>query len=217
MERKPVAALVVSCMILLFSCEAVYTTSLLEWAQRDPSNLSTAGKIAYAEDALAAGDRDALKKAYDALKDTSDPDLMPFVAELALGAAGVTEALADMLGKVAAGTSEAEIKTALEDALAAFSAGDLDLIAEAAALIDAAVIGGADITAAQYFTAGVGMLVVALDEEVSRPGGGDVYSIDTTTPDSPGEKALDFLFAARDLFTVDSEAYALLDDFSGYF
>lgn len=215
MERKPVAALVVSCMILLFSCEAVYTTSLLEWAQRDPSNLSTAGKIAYAEDALAAGDRDALKKAYDALKDTSDPDLMPFVAELALGAAGVTEALADMLGKVAAGTSEAEIKTALEDALAAFSAGDLDLIAEAAALIDAAVIGGADITAAQYFTAGVGMLVVALDKAVEL--GGDVYSIDTTTPDSPGEKALDFLFAARDLFTVDSEAYALLDDFSGYF
>ena len=215
MERKPVAALVVSCMILLFSCEAVYTTSLLEWAQRDPSNLSTAGKIAYAEDALAAGDRDALKKAYDALKDTSDPDLMPFVAELALGAAGVTEALADMLGKVAAGTSEAEIKTALEDALAAFSAGDLDLIAEAAALIDAAVIGGADITAAQYFTAGVGMLVVALDKAVEL--GGDVHSIDTTTPDSPGEKALDFLFAARDLFTVDSEAYALLDDFSGYF
>ena len=215
MERKPVAALVVSCMILLFSCKAVYTTSLLEWAQRDPSNLSTAGKIAYAEDALAAGDQAAMKKAYDALKDTSDPDLMPFVAELALGAAGVTEALADMLGKVAAGTSEAEIKTALEDALAAFSAGDLDLIAEAAALIDAAVIGGADITAAQYFTAGVGMLVVALDKAVEL--GGDVYSIDTTTPDSPGEKALDFLFAARDLFTVDSEAYALLDDFSGYF
>lgn len=201
------------CLMLittLFSCESVFTTNLFEWAQRDPSDMSTSQKIAYAEDALASNDEGAMKKAYDALKSTDDSSLKPFVAELALGAAGVTNAMADMLGDVAAGGTEEEIKAALEEKVASFTAGDLTLISEAADLILAAESAGASVTADQYFVAGVGLLVVALDAA-----GGDAYAIDTST--GPGATAIAFLTAAKDLMPAGSSAADLLGDFSDYF
>ncbi len=106
----------------------------MEWAQRDPSQLSRSQKINFAQEALASGDRESMKKAYDALKDTSDPSLQPLAAELAVGAAGVKDALATVLGKVAAGSSEEEIKTALQEAFESFADADLELITEAATL-----------------------------------------------------------------------------------
>jgi hypothetical protein len=212
MEKKlrlKSAGLLLSCMFL-FSCEAVFTTSVLEWARRDPSKMSAAQKVTYADDALASGDERAMKDAFDALKDTSDPALKPKVAELALGAAGVTNALADLLGDVAAGGTEENIKAAMEDSLASFSIADLSLIGDAAALIKSAEAGGAEVSADQYFTAGVGLLVVALNDA-----GGDSSLIDTST--GPGADAITFLNSARALFPPDSEAASLLGDFSGYF
>ena len=135
MERKISAAALGGVVLLFLSCEAVFTTSLFEWAQRDPSKLSASGKVAYGQDALASGDRKAMARAYEALKDTGDTGLYPFVAELALGAAGVTQALRDLLGNIAAGTDQAGIHAALEAAFASFGPGDLALIQEAAVLI----------------------------------------------------------------------------------
>ncbi len=212
MERRLTAAALAAVSFIFLSCEAIYTTSLFEWAQRDPANLSAAGKLAYARDALASGDRSAMAAAYDALKDTGDPALYPLVAELALGAAGVTAALADMLGNIAAGDTEAEIEAALEAAFASFSAADLALIGEAGLLIDAAETASAAITADQYFIAGVGLLVVALDDA-----GGVASAIDVTTPGGAGETAIAFLTSAAGLFEPGSEAESLLNDFIGYF
>jgi hypothetical protein len=197
-------------VVFLFSCEAVFTSNLFEWAQRDPSNMSTAQKTTYAKDALASGDRDAMGKAYDALKDTTDPQLMPLAAELALGAAGVTDALVNLLGEVAAGSEEDQIKASLEKALESFSDGDLALIEEASQLILDAEAAGGSVSADQYFTAGLGLLVVALNDA-----GGDAGAIDTST--GAGATAIAFLTAARDLMPPDSEAANLLNDFSGYF
>jgi len=197
-------------VVVLTSCESVFTTNLFEWAQRDPSNMSESQKIAYGKDALASNDEKAMKKAYDALKDTGDSSLKPFVAELALGAAGVTNAMADMLGDVAAGGSETEIKAAMEEKIASFTSSDLILITEAAALIQAAEIAGAAVTADQYFVAGVGLLIVALDAA-----GGDAYAIDTSS--GPGSTAIAFLTAAKNLMPEGSDAADLLGDFSDYF
>jgi len=197
-------------VVVLTSCESVFTTNLFEWAQRDPSNMSESQKIAYGKDALASNDEKAMEKAYDALKDTKDSSLKPFVAELALGAAGVTNAMADMLGDVAAGGTEAEIKAAMEEKIASFSSNDLVLITEAATLIQAAETAGAAVTADQYFVAGVGLLVVALDAA-----GGDAYAIDTSS--GPGSTAIAFLTAAKNLMPEGSDAADLLGDFSDYF
>lgn len=198
------------CTWLFVSCEGLFTTSLVEWAQRDPSQLSRSQKINFAQEALASGDRESMKKAYDALKDTSDPSLQPLAAELAVGAAGVKDALATVLGKVAAGSSEEEIKTALQEAFESFADADLELITEAATLLSSAEDGGATITADQYFITGVGLLVVAL-----KDAGGDVNQIDTSS--GAGQMAIDLLTKAKDQFDPNSEAAKLLNDFSGYF
>lgn len=207
MWRSPLFLL---CAGILISCEGVFTTSIVEWAQRDPSQLNQAQKINFAQEALASGDKDSMKKAYDALKDTSDPSLQPLAAELAVGAAGVKDALSTVFGKVAAGSSEEEIKAALQEAFESFSDKDLTLIEEASALLASAESGGGTITADQYFITGVGLLVVALNDA-----GGDVDQIDTST--GTGQQAIDFLTKAKDQFAPDSEAAKLLNDFSGYF
>ncbi len=198
------------CVWIFVSCEGVFTTSLVEWAQRDPSQLSRSQKINFAQEALASGDKDSMKKAYEALKDTSDPSLQPLAAELAVGAAGVKDALATVLGKVAAGSTEEEIKSALQEAFESFSDADLTLITEAATLLASAESGGGTITADQYFITGVGLLVVAL-----KDANGDVNQIDTSS--GTGQMAIDLLTKAKDQFAPDSEAAKLLNDFSGYF
>ena len=59
--------------ILFGACERVFTVAPLSFLQRDPANLSNEQLIAYAEDALAAGDRDAMLAAYNLLRTTTDP------------------------------------------------------------------------------------------------------------------------------------------------
>ncbi len=210
MERKISAAALGGVVLLFLSCEAVFTTSLFEWAQRDPSKLSASGKVAYGQDALASGDRKAMARAYEALKDTGDTGLYPFVAELALGAAGVTQALRDLLGNIAAGTDQAGIHAALEAAFASFGPGDLALIQEAAVLIQDAEADAVTISADQYFIAGLGLLVVALDDA-----GGDAGAIDVSS--GPGQTAIAFLTSAVGLLVPGSEAEGLLNDLIGYF
>ncbi|MBP7494649.1 MAG: hypothetical protein KA771_04075 [Spirochaetales bacterium] len=209
-RRVSSIGLILAMVLVLLSCEDVFTTSLLEWGQRDPSNLSRDQKISYAQDALASGDKKAMKEAYDALKDTTDPALQPFVAELAVGAAGIKDALLTVLGDVAAGSSEETIKTELQAAYNSFDAEDLALMESAAQLLTAAESGGGSISADQYFITGIGLLVVALDEA-----GGDVENIDTTA--GAGQTAISFLTKAKDTFSPDSEAASLLADFISYF
>ena len=54
---------------MLTGCEAIFTYSPFSFLQRDPANLPLEQKIAWAEAALSSGDREAMEKAYKALKD----------------------------------------------------------------------------------------------------------------------------------------------------
>ncbi|MGC9311519.1 MAG: hypothetical protein ACP5IA_02410 [Sediminispirochaetaceae bacterium] len=91
------ALFVVLLVLLLGSCEQMFTFSPLSWAQRDPANLSDAQKIAYAEGVLGSGDADAMADAYNAIKDSSDPDVQYLASQLAVGASGLNEAVQDAL------------------------------------------------------------------------------------------------------------------------
>ncbi|MDY7027356.1 MAG: hypothetical protein SVR04_03560 [Spirochaetota bacterium] len=91
------ALFVVLLVLLLGSCEQMFTFSPLSWAQRDPANLSDAQKIAYAESVLGSGDADAMADAYNAIKDSSDPDVQLLASKLALGASGINEAIENAL------------------------------------------------------------------------------------------------------------------------
>jgi hypothetical protein len=85
--------LIVLLPILLISCEQMFTHSLFEWAQRDPSNLSEAQQVSYAQSVLGSGDKDAMTDAYEAIKDNSDPEVQLLAAKLAVGASGLNEAV----------------------------------------------------------------------------------------------------------------------------
>jgi hypothetical protein len=207
------ADLVASCFILLAlsSCEAVFSTSALGWAQRDPSSLPMEQRVTYAQDALASGDEASMQKAYDSLKTTSDNALKPLVAELALGAAGVSRAMTDIMDDLVNSSSEAQIESAINQLLAGFSSADLSLIASGSVLIDAAAAGGASVTANQYLLVGVGMLVKAAIDN-----GNDIATIPMGAG-TPGEAAKNYLINARNLMGPGSQAYDILNTFQGYF
>jgi hypothetical protein len=198
-------------LLALSSCEALFSTSALSWAQRDPSSLPQEQKVTYAQDALASGDEASMKKAYDSLKTSSDNSLKPLVAELALGAAGVTQAMTDIMGDLLNSSSQTQVESAINQLLAGFSADDVALIATGSVLIDAAAAGGVALTANQYVLVGVGMLVKA-----AKDNGNDITTIPTGIG-TTGKAAIDYLISARNLMAPGSQAYDILNTFQGYF
>jgi len=77
----------------LLGCQAVFTFSPLSILQRDPSALTPAQQMKYAEDALASGDADAILSAYNALQadaaGSTDAGLNLLAAHLAMELSGV--------------------------------------------------------------------------------------------------------------------------------
>ena len=90
-------ALALSLAVSLGGCEAVFTTSLFSFLQRDPANLSAEQQIAWAEQALASGDPEAMAEAYELVKDratgSSDPELTYLAGRLALELSGASALL----------------------------------------------------------------------------------------------------------------------------
>lgn len=89
---------------LLAGCQEVFTYSLLEGLQRDPSDLPQEQQISYAESALAAGDVGAMADIYDEIVALAahDPGLYLLAADLAMGASGITGVISDVLSDPAA-------------------------------------------------------------------------------------------------------------------
>jgi hypothetical protein len=99
---------------LLGGCEAVFTASFLSFLQRDPANLPAAQQAAWAEQALASGDPDAMAEAYELVK--NDPANELLAAHLALELSGVPQVMSDMIQdlETVQGKSTAELRTYLE-------------------------------------------------------------------------------------------------------
>ncbi|MQY76202.1 MAG: hypothetical protein GH155_01055 [Spirochaeta sp.] len=88
-------SLVLLLLLLLAGCQAIFTYSPLSFLQRDPANLPLDQKIAWAENALASGDLEAMATAYDAIKDESGVDYL--AANLALELSGVPQLLFEVI------------------------------------------------------------------------------------------------------------------------
>jgi hypothetical protein len=196
-------------LLLAVSCESVFTTSPLAFLQRDPANLSPAEQVTYGEDALASGDPEKMGEAYAALKDTDDPDTQLLAADLALGAAELEASVAEAVADLSAG---GDPETVLEETLSGFSQDDLERLAGAADLIDAAD-DSVQPTAEQYAFAAVGLIAVAADEA------GDVNSLDSLSAGDPGydqvQQAQSFLVAAQDSLQESGDSTDLLDQIGG--
>jgi hypothetical protein len=75
--------------MILGGCQAIFTYTPLKGLQRDPSSLSPAQRLVYAQDALASGDTTAMLAAYNAIKADSGNDASHLAAELGIELSGV--------------------------------------------------------------------------------------------------------------------------------
>lgn len=168
MKRLSLFTMIILFFGVLFSCQQIFTYSPLSWAQRDPANLPDAQKIAYAEEALASGDPAAVEAAYDALKDSTDPDTQALVSQLAVSASGLDDAIAEAVATMT--FDPAVINTIdgtwLDDAETAMLAADT---------------GGADITPEEYLT--VAAAIIVIDAQDNH--GNDITAVDLTSPTAP--------------------------------
>ena len=145
---------------ILFSCQQIFTYSPVSWAQRDPSKLPLEQKIAYAEEALASGDPTAVEAAYNALKDSTDPDTLALVSQLAVSASGLDDAIAEVV-------STMSFDPAVIDNI------DSTWLADAEAAMLAADTGGASITPEEYLT--IAAAIVVIDAKTNH--GGDITQV----------------------------------------
>ncbi|MFO7848703.1 MAG: hypothetical protein R6V67_01975 [Spirochaetia bacterium] len=134
-------AAAVALPLLFAGCEDFFTTSPLSWAQRDPSKLSADQQISYAEFALGSGDTEKLKDAYNAIKDSDDPEVQYLASQVAIGASGINDAIS--------GALEDPDNTDLETVLNEIDGEWLD---KAEASLSAAEDGDAEISSEDYVT-----------------------------------------------------------------
>ncbi len=190
----------VAATLVLTGCELVFTTSPLAFLQRDPSKMSTEQQITYAQNALASGDRDAMAKAFQSLKGSSNPEVQLLAVDLAVGAAGVEGTLIGLIADL--GADDGNETAVLDAAVASFSAADLALIAEAAALLDSAD-DSLTPTPEQYVFVAVGLIAIAAQSS------GGVGELDGTTAEQQQAEA--FLQLAYDLLQVSGSSTDLIE------
>ncbi|GEM_PF-954272 len=209
-------------LLMLSSCQAVFTYSPLSFLQRDPSTLSEAERVAYAEDALSSGDTTAMQKAYDSLKalladNPDDPTLNELAAKLAVELSGVPT----LVEGIISGEIDITGTTASQD-IANFLSGsgvDPSYMEEAADYYVAADTGGADLNSTDYVMGSIGLLIKAADEASGNTG--DYSTIEdpstwNSTARSTATDALNFLNEGISGLSADDPSKAILQNFSDF-
>ncbi len=96
-----VCAAAIAAVLVLGGCQAIFTYSPVQALQRDPSTLTAAERLTYAENALASGNKDTMKIAYNAIKNDPGTAAQYTAAQLGIEASGVPSliltAVTDML------------------------------------------------------------------------------------------------------------------------
>ena len=136
--RKSAGSLILAMLTLLGGCQALFTFSPLSGLKRDPADMSPEQRLAYAHDALASGDHDAMLAAYNAILGDTSADAQYTSAQLGIELSGVTQVLLDC-------ANDPSIITAQLNTIDAFiTAHNLDpnyMVAAAAQLAAAAAVG----------------------------------------------------------------------------
>ncbi len=158
---------IVLVVLFLSSCEAVFTYSPLSFFQRDPANMSTAQKISYAEEALSSGNKEAMAKAYNSIKDLAaknpkDVELNMLAAKLAVELSGVPDVINEIVqGKIDLSGSDGGKQ------IADFLAGggvDPSLMIEASTYYINAEDNGAELSSTDYIMGAMGILLDAAND-----------------------------------------------------
>lgn len=122
----PMVALVAT--LLVAGCEQFFTTNLLSSFKRDPSTLTDAQKITYAQSAIDSGDAQTMFDAFNALtsgKTTSQltDQEKSLAVQLGIGASGVSNTIASALADYSSG---GDPTSSLDQASSVIDAGVAD-------------------------------------------------------------------------------------------
>ena len=153
--RKTAVFLVPVLVTLLVGCQAIFTFSPLSGLQRDPSTLSPAQRLTYAQDALASGDPAAMQKAYDALKNDTSGPAQYTTAQLGIELSGVPTVFRDLANNP--GNVSAQLGT-LNAYIVAHNLDPALMVAASAQLVNAAAA-GVTLTTMDYIMGSMGMML----------------------------------------------------------
>ncbi len=206
-------AVALAALLALAGCERVFTYNVFSEFSRDPANLSTQQKRAYAQSALESGDQGAMDEAYQAIRDealaSDDPELTSLATDLALGASGINDVAPDLAEKAISG--ELSDPEAIEETVKnSLDKIDTDSLGDVAELVKKTKDNGGTVSEEQYVLAAAGL--AAKEAKEARDAGKDV---DNLTADD-FEEAQDFVNSAKeDLESRDetSETLNLLEDY----
>jgi len=164
MKKIKLIVLAVIAVLIYTSCQQVFTYSPLSWAQRDPSTLPEAQKIAYAKSLLSSPNATTsdIETAYDMINklvtaNPKDADLQLLAADLALGGSGII----DIIGSI----DPSDLESVNVEALVINI--NLSLVsASADHVVVAEAIDPSAISPDQYLNTGIILLGKAADEAV---------------------------------------------------
>lgn len=175
LPQASVLILILFTMILAAGCEAFFTFNVFSGLQRDPASLPLEQQVKYAEEALASGDIAAMQAAFpliaaQAADNPDDPELQLLAADLAIGASGINDLIADFDPDTA---TAADLNEAL-------SSVDTTVLGQVEGYVAAAEAAGGVPSEAQYANAAASIVV----QEANEAGGFENIDWDpATNPD----------------------------------
>ncbi|HEY9594238.1 MAG TPA: hypothetical protein VHE79_07165 [Spirochaetia bacterium] len=195
----------------LGGCQAIFTYSPVAGLQRSPSSLTPEQRVTYAENALASGDTDAMKAAYEAIKDDTGDQAQYLAAQLGFEASGVPDLVLEAVTEfTTTGTSSllSGDATGITDFFSSHPDVDPQLFIDAAANL-ANVSSSTTVDSMSYVYAGLGMAL----EAAQQPDGS--FDFSSATPADLTAAANEVLLGQAGLSPSDP-VYQLLDQFSSY-
>jgi hypothetical protein len=157
-----ICAVAMSAALLLGGCQAIFTYSPVQALQRSPSSLTPAERLAYAENALASGNKDTMKAAYNAIKDDPGATAQYTAAQLGIEASGVPSLILSAVTDMLSGGSlpfTSGSPTAVTDFLSAHPEVDPNYLIGAAGNLQN--VPAANLTTMDYVYGGIGLALVA--------------------------------------------------------
>ncbi len=159
-RRFPVrlfAALLVTGLLPLTGCEAIFTSSPFTALQRKPSDLSPEQRITYAQDALASGDPAAMQTALDAIKNDTSSTAVYTAAELEIELSGLPALVASVVGNLSDPSAVAGGATSVDAFLAAHPEVQPAMLIDAGARLQGLDTAGAVLTDSDRILGAIGL------------------------------------------------------------
>jgi hypothetical protein len=153
--KKTAGFLLLSTVLVLCGCQAIFTYSPLSGLKRDPATMTPAQRITYAQDALASGDPAAMKAAYEAIKNDTSSTAQYTAAQLGIELSGIPTVLREIA------SNPSSVTTQLNTISAFIASHNLDpnYMVAAAAQLAAAEAAGATLTTMDYAMETMGQLL----------------------------------------------------------